>query len=72
MEFWGENINDKNYSVMNRVLVPMGSIVGDRIMICYDRNCPSRVFNYSLKRALLLLIVATVSWGAAVMLRNTF
>lgn len=56
----------------NRVLVPMGSIVGDRIMICYDRNCPSRVFNYSLKRALLLLIVATVSWGAAVMLRNTF
>lgn len=56
----------------NRVLVPMGSIVGDRIMICYDRNSPSRVFNYSLKRALLLLIVATVSWGAAVMLRNTF
>lgn len=25
----------------NRVLVPMGSIVGDRIMICYDRNCPT-------------------------------
>lgn len=57
----------------NRILVPMDSVIGDRIMICYDINCPNRVFRYSLSRALSLLIVAIVSCGfAAVSLRNTF
>ena len=58
--YFSYTIDDKNYESQNKIPVPRNTEVGDKLTIKYDIRKPTKIYNFTIKRGLILISVAAV------------
>lgn len=53
-------ISGKNYKSSNMIQVPLSTKIGDKRKIKYNKENPEKIYNFSIKRALVLCIISIV------------
>ncbi|MFT9056102.1 MAG: hypothetical protein ABF449_05690 [Ethanoligenens sp.] len=54
------NVDGKTYTSSNRMQVPMSSVVGSQIQVCYCIDQPNKLYSSSFTRLAIALIVAVI------------
>jgi hypothetical protein len=54
------NVDEKTYTSSNRIQVPMSSVVGSQIQVCYCIDQPTKLYSGSFTRLVIAFIVAII------------
>ncbi|UZT81146.1 hypothetical protein [Caproicibacterium sp. BJN0003] len=54
------NVDEKTYTSCNRIQVPMSSVVGSQIQVCYCIDQPTKLYSGSFTKLVIAFIVAVI------------